>query len=97
MGEEIILALSIWKKMNDKEEKKIEKPSESDFHALDAAKMKKMLAQANVEKAQAQMETVNLYYEHTIFQLSIKYGLSEKDSVNEKGEIFRDSRKEEVK
>lgn len=63
--------------------------SEQDKSALDNAKFKKTLALANAEKALAQNEAAGLLFDNLILQLTIKYGLKEKDIITEQGEIVR--------
>jgi hypothetical protein len=73
-------------------EQKKEFLSGEDKHALDLVKMKKALALANAEKALAQNEAAELYYNNLVLQLTFKYSLKEKDSITEQGEIVRSSK-----
>ena len=66
-----------------------EKLVESDRHVLDMAKMKRSLALANAEKALAQNEAAELGLNNIVLQLTMKYNLTEKDTINEQGEILR--------
>jgi len=70
--------------------------SEQDKHALDLVKMKRALALANAEKALAQNESAELAYNNLVLQISFKYGLKEKDLINEQGEIIRSQNQESV-
>ena len=59
-----------------------EKLSEQDFHTLEMARMKRALGQS-------QLDTLNILYENVMLQVSIKYRLTDKDQINERGEIVR--------
>jgi len=61
--------------------------SEEDRHVLDLIKMKRALAASNVEK-------IDLQYNNIVLQLTIKYGLKEKDGITEQGAIVRTSQVE---
>ncbi len=75
------------------DEKKLEDSlSQEDAHRLEIAKLKKVLAQTNLEKAQAQSEAINMYFENILMSLSVKYSLTDKDSIDEKGKIVRDKK-----
>lgn len=56
--------------------------AEQDKHVLDMVKMQQALATANAEKAL-------LNYNNVVLQLTIKYQLSQEDSITEQGEIVR--------
>lgn len=73
----------------EKMETPVEKLSETDRLALELAKSRKQTTQASAEKALAQHETAELAYKYVVLQLFVKYGLNEKDAVNEDGTIVR--------
>jgi len=56
--------------------------SVEDRHSLDLIKLKRALAVAHAEKAE-------LTYNNVVLQLTLKYGLKEKDVITEHGEIVR--------
>lgn len=68
------------------EQPKREFLSDSDNRILDMVKMKKALAHS-------QAETADLLYNNVVLQLTIKYSLTEKDSLTDAGEILRNSKK----
>jgi hypothetical protein len=64
--------------------------AEVDRLALDLAKSKRQTALAEAKTALAQNENAELAYKYVVLQLYMKYGLSERDAINESGEILKD-------
>lgn len=80
--------------MEEQEEKEKEQKEEyldaSDHHALEVVNAKKEHAQTNLEKSQIQLDALKMHMDHMLFKLSLKYQLSEKDSVDTStGKIIR--------
>jgi hypothetical protein len=63
--------------------------SEVDRLALELAKSKRETALAEAKTALANNEKAELAYRYVVLQIYMKYGLSEKDALNESGEIIR--------
>jgi len=61
-----------------------------DRMALELAKSKRQTALAEAKTALAQNENAELAYKYVVLQLYMKYGLSERDAINENGEIIKD-------
>lgn len=70
-----------------------EKISDIDKMALEVAKVNKKLALANAEKALAQNETAELAFKYVVLQVYMKYGLTDKDALDEAGNIIRNNKK----
>lgn len=64
------------------------KLSEVDKMALELAKSQRQVALAEAKTALASNEKADLQYKYVILQLYMKYGLSEKDALNEDGTIL---------
>jgi len=64
------------------------KLSEIDKMALELAKSQRQVALADAKTALANNEKADLQYKYVILQLYMKYGLSEKDALNEDGTIL---------
>lgn len=71
--------------------------SPEDKHTLELAKMKKALARALAEKALAQNETGEIAYNNIVLQLSIKYGLTSQDIIEDDGTLNRGGVSKEAK
>lgn len=65
------------------------KMSDTDRMVLELAKSKRQVALAEAKTALAQNENAELSYKYVVLQLYMKYGLTEKDAINENGEIIR--------
>lgn len=64
--------------------------AETDRLALELAKSKRQTALAEAKTALAQNENAELAYKYIVLQLYMKYGLTERDAINESGEILKD-------
>lgn len=64
--------------------------SDVDRLALELAKSRRQIALAQSEKALAQQETAEISYRYTVLQVYMKYGLTEKDAIDEMGNIIID-------
>ncbi len=63
---------------------------EVDRLALELAKSKRQTALAEAKTALANNENAELAYKYVVLQLYMKYGLTERDAINEAGEILKD-------
>lgn len=66
------------------------KMQESDRLSLELAKLNRKLALAEAQTALAKNENAELSYKYVVLQIYMKYGLTEKDAINENGEIIKD-------
>ena len=64
------------------------KLSDTDKMFLDLAKAKRETALAEAKTALAQHEKAELTYKYIVLQIYMKYGLTEKDALNENGDIL---------
>lgn len=64
------------------------KLSPDDKVALDLAKAKRDLAVAQAEKMVAQSETADVSFKYLVLQIYMKYKLTEKDGIDEAGNII---------
>ncbi len=62
---------------------------EVDKMALELAKCKREVALAEAKTALANNEKADLAYRYVVLQIYLKYGMNEKDALNENGEIVR--------
>lgn len=62
--------------------------SDQDRTVLELAKARKLIAQANAEKAVAQNESAETNYRYLVLQIYMKYNLTQADALNENGEIL---------
>lgn len=62
---------------------------EVDRMALELAKSKREVALAEAKTALANNERADLAYRYVVLQIYMKYGMNEKDALNENGEIVR--------
>lgn len=67
--------------------------SETDKAALDLAGMKKQLAQANMDKCKAELESAEVSYRYLVLQLFQKYQLSSNDAIDAGGNFHRNINK----
>ena len=63
---------------------------EVDRMALELAKSRRQTALAEAKTALAQNDNAELSYKYVVLQLYMKYGLSDRDAINENGEIIKD-------
>ena len=63
---------------------------EVDRLALELAKSKRQTALAEAKTALANNDNAELAYKYVVLQLYMKYGLTERDAINENGEILKD-------
>jgi hypothetical protein len=75
--------------MMDTEEKAVESISEVERLTLELVKMNRKLASSNAELALAKSELAELGYRYQVLQLYRKYNLSEKDGIDEQGQILK--------
>lgn len=68
-----------------------ERLSDSDQSMLENARLKSELALEKLRTAISIKENIELSYSNTVLQMAIKYRLSEGDTINEAGEIQRNS------
>ena len=62
---------------------------EVDRMALELAKSKRETALAEAKTALANNEKADLAYRYVVLQIYLKYGMNERDALNENGEIVR--------
>jgi hypothetical protein len=70
------------------EKEQITTLSDIDKLTLEIAKYKKQLAAVQVEKTIAQHESAEMAFKYLIYQLYVKYGLTNKDAIDENGNIL---------
>lgn len=63
--------------------------SELDKMNLELARQKRLTTLAEAKAALAANDNSELSYKYTVLQIYLKYGLNEKDAINENGEIVR--------
>lgn len=63
---------------------------EVDRLALELAKSKRQTALAEAKTALANNDNAELSYKYVVLQLYMKYGLTDRDAINETGEILKD-------
>lgn len=63
---------------------------EVDRLALELAKSKRQTALAEAKTALANNDNAELSYKYVVLQLYMKYGLTDRDAINEAGEILKD-------
>jgi hypothetical protein len=66
----------------------VTKLDEIDRMALELAKSQRQVALADAKTALANNEKAELQYKYVVLQLYMKYGLTEKDALNESGDIL---------
>jgi hypothetical protein len=66
-----------------------EKLADIDIMSLELAKSRRQVALSDAKTALANNENAELSYKYVVLQIYMKYGLSEKDAINESGEILR--------
>lgn len=66
-----------------------EKIADVDRLALELAKSKRETALAEAKTALANNEKADLAYRYVVLQIYLKYGMTDKDALNENGEIVR--------
>lgn len=67
--------------------------SEVDKLVLELAKARKQIALVGSEKALAQQEAAEIGYRYVVLQIYMKYGLTDKDTLEENGVIHYDQKK----
>ncbi len=75
------------------EDKDKETVSDQDKNALQLAKMRLKIAEANAEKALAQTECAEVSYRYLLLQVYFKYKIDPKvDALDEEGNIIRNNK-----
>lgn len=67
----------------------VERIVEVDRMALELSKSKREVALAEAKTALANNEKAELAYRYVVLQIYMKYGMNERDALNESGEIVR--------
>lgn len=62
---------------------------ESDRAALETAKLNAKLALSEAQNAISRNELAELKYRYVVLEIYLKYGLNERDAINENGEIIK--------
>lgn len=65
--------------------------SQEDTHALSLAKMQTAHANAEAKAAVSQAENMKLAQDNLVLRMALKYGLKDKDIINDNGTIERKS------
>ena len=69
-------------------QQEVRKLLESDRMELELSKMRRRLAVSEAEKALSESNRVELEYKYIVLQIYMKYGLTQQDAIDEKGNIL---------